>query len=179
VQFVKEQLTFTGEDTAMATLLLSVMGAFAEFERSLIRERQREGIALARARSSPRSACPLALWGRTQAHARRLLEQVDGIRAHVLAATETTTVTIGVLTDSADQAGMRLAVEFRRRHPHVNVRIREADLADPSTGLRAGLVDIALTRAPFDQTGISVHVVRAARARHARSPPIRCSRDLW
>lgn len=48
VQFVKEQLTFTGEDTAMATLLLSVMGAFAEFERSLIRERQREGIALAR-----------------------------------------------------------------------------------------------------------------------------------
>jgi DNA invertase Pin-like site-specific DNA recombinase len=36
VQFVKEQLTFTGEDTAMATLLLSVMGAFAEFERALI-----------------------------------------------------------------------------------------------------------------------------------------------
>ena len=50
VAFVKEQLTFTGDDTAMATLLLSVMGAFAEFERSLIRERQREGIALARAR---------------------------------------------------------------------------------------------------------------------------------
>jgi DNA invertase Pin-like site-specific DNA recombinase len=39
VQFVKEQLTFTGEDTAMATLLLSVMGAFAEFERALIGER--------------------------------------------------------------------------------------------------------------------------------------------
>jgi len=54
VQFVKEQLTFTGEDTAMATLLLSVMGAFAEFERSLIRERQREGIALARKRGAYR-----------------------------------------------------------------------------------------------------------------------------
>ena len=38
VQFVTENLTFTGEDTAMATLLLSVMGAFAEFERALIRE---------------------------------------------------------------------------------------------------------------------------------------------
>lgn len=50
VQFVKEQLTFTGDDTAMATLLLSVMGAFAEFERSLISERQREGIAAAKAR---------------------------------------------------------------------------------------------------------------------------------
>ena len=33
VQFVKEQLTFTGEDSPMATLLLSVLGAFAEFER--------------------------------------------------------------------------------------------------------------------------------------------------
>ncbi len=39
VEFLKEQLTFTGEDNAMAQLLLSVMGAFAEFERSLIRER--------------------------------------------------------------------------------------------------------------------------------------------
>ncbi len=48
VQFVKEQLLFTGDDNAMSTLLLSVMGAFAEFERSLIRERQREGIALAK-----------------------------------------------------------------------------------------------------------------------------------
>jgi len=54
VQFMKEQLTFTGEDTAMATLLLSIMGAFAEFERSLITERQREGIALAKQRGAYR-----------------------------------------------------------------------------------------------------------------------------
>lgn len=48
VEFVKERLTFTSEDNAMSKLLLSVMGAFAEFERSLIRERQREGITLAK-----------------------------------------------------------------------------------------------------------------------------------
>ncbi len=48
IQFMKEQLTFTGEDSPMAHLLLSVMGAFAEFERALIKERQREGIALAK-----------------------------------------------------------------------------------------------------------------------------------
>ena len=48
VQFVKEHLTFTDEDSPMANLLLSVMGAFAQFERELIRERQREGIALAK-----------------------------------------------------------------------------------------------------------------------------------
>lgn len=37
VQFIKENLTFTGEDSPMSQLLLSVMGAFAEFERSLIK----------------------------------------------------------------------------------------------------------------------------------------------
>ncbi len=50
IEFVKESLTFTGEDSPMANLMLSVMGAFAEFERALIRERQREGIALAKQR---------------------------------------------------------------------------------------------------------------------------------
>ena len=48
VQFIKENLTFTGEDSPMATLMLSVMGAFAEFERALLKERQREGIAIAK-----------------------------------------------------------------------------------------------------------------------------------
>jgi DNA invertase Pin-like site-specific DNA recombinase len=54
VCFVHEQLTFTGEDSPMASLLLTVMGAFAEFERDLIRERQREGIALAKAQGAYR-----------------------------------------------------------------------------------------------------------------------------
>ena len=54
MEFVKEGLTFTGEDSPMANLMLSVMGAFAEFERSLIRERQREGIALAKQRGAYR-----------------------------------------------------------------------------------------------------------------------------
>jgi DNA invertase Pin-like site-specific DNA recombinase len=48
VEFEKEKLTFTSEANAMSKLLLSVMGAFAEFERSLIKERQREGIAVAK-----------------------------------------------------------------------------------------------------------------------------------
>lgn len=39
IEFVKEHLTFTGEDSPIANLMLSVMGAFAEFERALISER--------------------------------------------------------------------------------------------------------------------------------------------
>jgi DNA invertase Pin-like site-specific DNA recombinase len=52
VEFVKEGLVFAGEDSPMAALMLSVVGAIAEFERSLIGERQREGIALAKARGA-------------------------------------------------------------------------------------------------------------------------------
>jgi DNA invertase Pin-like site-specific DNA recombinase len=48
VEFIKEGLTFTGEDSPMATLMLSIMGAVASFERSMILERQREGVALAK-----------------------------------------------------------------------------------------------------------------------------------
>lgn len=50
ITFVKEGLTFNGEDAAMSVLLLSVMGAVAEFERAIIKERQAEGIRIARAK---------------------------------------------------------------------------------------------------------------------------------
>ena len=48
VQFIKESLTFTSEDSPMANLLLNVLGAFTQFERELIKERQLEGIAIAK-----------------------------------------------------------------------------------------------------------------------------------
>lgn len=51
VHFVKEGKTFRGDSTdAMDRLMLSLLGAFAEYERTLIRERQREGIAKAKER---------------------------------------------------------------------------------------------------------------------------------
>lgn len=48
VTFKKEALTFTGEDSPIATLMLSIIGAVASFERSMIHERQLEGIAIAK-----------------------------------------------------------------------------------------------------------------------------------
>ena len=48
VQFIKENMIFTGEDSPMSILLLSLMGAFAEFELTLNKERQKEGIRLAK-----------------------------------------------------------------------------------------------------------------------------------
>ena len=48
VRFHKEGLTFTGENSPMSNLFLSMLEAVAEFERSIILERQREGIAIAK-----------------------------------------------------------------------------------------------------------------------------------
>lgn len=48
VRFIKENLTFTGKEDALANLMLQMMGAFAEFERTMIRSRQREGIIAAK-----------------------------------------------------------------------------------------------------------------------------------
>ena len=48
IRFNKEQLEFTGEDNPTQHLMLSMMGAVAQFERAMIKERQREGIAKAK-----------------------------------------------------------------------------------------------------------------------------------
>ncbi len=50
VEFVKESLVFKGDDSPMTKLMLSLLGSFAEFEREKLRERQSEGIALAKKR---------------------------------------------------------------------------------------------------------------------------------
>ena len=50
VTFVKENLTFSGQHDAMAELMMTELAGIAKFERALILERQREGIALAKAK---------------------------------------------------------------------------------------------------------------------------------
>jgi DNA invertase Pin-like site-specific DNA recombinase len=50
VEFDSEKLTFTGDDDKYATLMLHILGGVAQFERSIIKERQREGIAIAKAK---------------------------------------------------------------------------------------------------------------------------------
>lgn len=90
-----------------------------------------------------------------------LVARADRIPGRVAAAAGAETLTVGTLADTAEHASERLVPLFRDRHPHVRVSIHEADLGDPTAGLRAGLVDVALTRTPFDSNGISTHVLRA------------------
>jgi DNA-binding transcriptional LysR family regulator len=92
--------------------------------------------------------------------ARAVLERVGQARVRVAAA-GVSTLTIGTIADSAEEAGTPLAAAFRQQNPGVDVRVREADFADPTAGVRAGLADVAVTRTPFDRTGISTLVLRS------------------
>ena len=58
IEFIKESLIFTGKDSPMSRLMLSVKGAFTEFKRSLIKEREMEGIALAKKRGAYKGCKP-------------------------------------------------------------------------------------------------------------------------
>jgi DNA-binding transcriptional LysR family regulator len=63
---------------------------------------------------------------------------------------------IGILVDSASkELSVRMVGAFRQRHPSVLVWLHEAEVADPTAGLRAARVDVALTRTPFDDDGLS------------------------
>lgn len=52
IDFISENLHFSGGEAAdpVAKLMLQLVGAFAEFERTMIKTRQREGIELAKVR---------------------------------------------------------------------------------------------------------------------------------
>ncbi|MFE2378028.1 LysR family transcriptional regulator [Streptomyces sp. NPDC059398] len=92
--------------------------------------------------------------------ARALLDQAERARLRVSAAAGTATLTVGILGDGTDPGITGTAAVFRRSHPGVDIRIRDADLTDPTCGLTAGLVDVALTRGPFDDTALAVRELR-------------------
>jgi DNA invertase Pin-like site-specific DNA recombinase len=75
VEFLKEKITFSPDQDAapMDRLLFHILGAFAEFERMTIRERQREGIAAAKSRGK-RFGRPTSLTRDQAAEAKRRIE---------------------------------------------------------------------------------------------------------
>lgn len=74
VKFMKEGLTFSPKTNSIFDqLMLTLLGAFAEFERALITERQREGIAIAKANGVYKGR-PLSL---TPAQVKELYKMID------------------------------------------------------------------------------------------------------
>lgn len=62
IRFIKENIEITPDNVSpISKLLLGIMGAVAEFERNLIRERQREGIELAKKRGVYKGRAPVQI----------------------------------------------------------------------------------------------------------------------
>lgn len=59
VQFLQEGQTYSSDPSPSSQLLLSMLGAVAEFERSIIRERQADGIARAKKRGAYKGRSPI------------------------------------------------------------------------------------------------------------------------
>lgn len=75
VTFYKEHLSFEAANSSpMQTLMLQMLGAFAEFERTLIKERQREGIEAAKAQGKKLGA-PAKLTAEQAAEIKARVEQ--------------------------------------------------------------------------------------------------------
>lgn len=79
VKFIKENLTFNATKDPLATLTLQIMGAFAEFERTMIRARQREGIDAAK-KSGKHVGRPPKTTPKLTAEAKMLKENGTSIR---------------------------------------------------------------------------------------------------
>ena len=108
---------------------------------------------------TPAGVTPTAAGATVYEDACELLAQADLLRQRVRAGAGSSTLRIGSLADSADLVAGRLVPAFRGCHPDVTVTVREADLGDPSAGLRSGVVDLAVTRLPFDDAGLDHHVL--------------------
>lgn len=79
IRFIKENISFSQSHDPMASLTLHIMGAFAEFERTMIRARQREGIDLAK-QAGKKMGRPPVLNGKHKKQAKDLKEQGFSIR---------------------------------------------------------------------------------------------------
>jgi DNA-binding transcriptional LysR family regulator len=91
--------------------------------------------------------------------AQALLAHADRLQERLRDEADVQALTIGTLADAAELVSGPLVEAFRREHPRVTVAVHETDLSDPTAGLRAGLVDVAFTRAPLDVTEIRTHVL--------------------
>ena len=74
VHFMKEKIDFySNDENPMGKLILSVFGAIAEFERALIKERQREGIEIAK-RKGKYKGKPCSVTADQSAQMKQMLE---------------------------------------------------------------------------------------------------------
>ncbi|AGS67071.1 LysR family transcriptional regulator [Streptomyces collinus] len=93
------------------------------------------------------------------AEARDLLERAERARERVRGAESERVLVLGTVAGAGLDVGAAALSALRRERPGLRVRLREAPITDPSAGLREARVDLALTRLPFDTSGLTVRLL--------------------
>jgi len=92
-----------------------------------------------------------------------LLAAAERAVERVRDATGTQSFRIGVLGPGELALSERVAEEFGRDYPKVQVSLRQGCLGDPTAGLSAGEVDVAITWAPLDEGDLCLRIIRTER----------------
>jgi DNA-binding transcriptional LysR family regulator len=92
--------------------------------------------------------------------ARTLLGHADRVRERVGAAAGASLVRVGVIGPAEEALSARVAHAFARSNPEADVRLVQGDFGDPTIGLTADRVDVAITFTPFRGAGIATEVIR-------------------
>ncbi len=94
------------------------------------------------------------------AEARGLLATLDGVRERVRVAALDSQIRVGVIGPAELALSERIVEEFTSDYPDTEVALRQGDFGDPTVGLAAGAVDVAITFAPLSETGLATLAVR-------------------
>lgn len=106
--------------------------------------------------------------------ARDLLARAARARERVRAAESVREIALGTVAGAGLDAGPAALSMLRDVHPGLRVRLHEAPITDPTGVLRERRVDLALTRLPFDTSGLAMR-------RLGTEPVVRCCpwRTRW
>ena len=107
VHFVNINMTFTGDDSPIARFMLDMLGAVAELERAFIRERQAEGIAIAKAQGRYK--------GRAIKLNRKMIEELENRLTHTRDSKTKIAKDLGISRFTLYR-GMELIEEKNKKH---------------------------------------------------------------
>jgi DNA invertase Pin-like site-specific DNA recombinase len=130
VRFVKENLTFGDTTDACNDMMLTIMAAVAQFERSMMLERQREGIAIAKAKGVYKGRKP-ALDA----------AQVAEVAARLAGGESATKLAVEFGVSRATVYNTRGRVELRRARAAQVESLRQCSVAQSWNGIVGGDVD--------------------------------------
>ncbi len=108
-----------------------------------------------------RGLVPTEAGVRLREHAQRVLDDVEGAREAVAETRELRggTATFGTWGAARFYPGTQIVADFRRKHPHVRIRLVGLNSADVAEAVREGVLEVGMVGLPIDDHGLDVQPI--------------------